>query len=286
MVEIEEWNEYGELKQHVKLYYDEFTQPAKGSIAPVPKYKQPEDKAPHPPAALNPPPAPEREKTPAEVNANKLAAAVKESRVVQTRSVAEDAAERAKQLERQAKQARLKVLREKVQEAKKKGEGHGGGSPTVEEVDNAMKQEVTAEEKTAAAAAAATGSVASAEPPTKEMSQLSVATSTTTPATTSSAAGARQGAGTGVGTGLQSPTTGVWKDSGNGATASIGEALRTVQSPTTSSWVPPAESSLAGEGRETFAGAKVYSVSADEIAKVESQTMIREEPEGEDGTKA
>ena len=27
LVEIEDWNEYGELKQHVKIYYDEFTIP-------------------------------------------------------------------------------------------------------------------------------------------------------------------------------------------------------------------------------------------------------------------
>jgi hypothetical protein len=27
IVEIEEWNEYGELKQHVKIYYDESTIP-------------------------------------------------------------------------------------------------------------------------------------------------------------------------------------------------------------------------------------------------------------------
>ncbi|KUI67020.1 hypothetical protein VM1G_01739 [Cytospora mali] len=223
MVEIEEWNEYGELKQHVKIYYDEFTQPAKGSIAPVPKYKQPEDKAPHPPAALNPPPAPEREKSAAEEHANKLAQAIRDSgRSAQNKGVAEEAAQKAKLMEQQAKQARLQALREKARAAKKEAEGPAG-----EEEGDDVKKEAAAS--------------ASAEPPTKEMSQLS------------------------------SPTSGAWKDSGNGA--NIGEALRTVQSPTTTSWMPPAESSLA-EGAESFAGARVASVSADEIAKFGQLTLV------------
>jgi hypothetical protein len=40
LVEIEDWNEYGELKQHVTMYYDEFTTPSKAagskSTAPTP----------------------------------------------------------------------------------------------------------------------------------------------------------------------------------------------------------------------------------------------------------
>jgi hypothetical protein len=39
-VEVEDWNEYGELKQHVTMYYDEFTTPSKAaaqkSAAPTP----------------------------------------------------------------------------------------------------------------------------------------------------------------------------------------------------------------------------------------------------------
>lgn len=244
MVEIEEWNEYGELKQHVKIYFDEFTQPPKGSIAPVPKYKQPEDKLPHPPAALDPPPAPEREKSAAEEHANKLAQAIREAGGAQVgRGVAEEAAQRGKQIEQQAKKARLQALKEKAQRAKREADGEE-------------------EEETESG---------SAEPPTREMAQLSVATDKTP----SSAAGARAG--------LQSPTSGAWKDSGSGV--SMGEALRSVQSPTTSSWVPPAESSLAG-GVDTFAGARVASASAAEIAEVESQATIKEEPEEEAEAKA
>lgn len=35
-MEIEDWNEYGELKQHVKIYYDAHTTPAKGTPTPTP----------------------------------------------------------------------------------------------------------------------------------------------------------------------------------------------------------------------------------------------------------
>jgi hypothetical protein len=33
LVEVEDWNEYGELKQHVTMYYDEFTTPSKAAAA-------------------------------------------------------------------------------------------------------------------------------------------------------------------------------------------------------------------------------------------------------------
>ncbi|KAK2611027.1 hypothetical protein N8I77_004410 [Diaporthe amygdali] len=236
IVEIEEWNEYGELKQHVKIYYDEFTQPKKGAVAPVPKYKQPEDKTPYPPAMLNPPPPPERVKSPAEQNANKIAQALKNSSnntvKAATRSVAEDAAQKAQEIAQKAKKAKLEALREKV---------HG---------------------KKAEAAGESAEASESAEPPTKEMSQLSVAASTSSAAT---------------GAGLQSPTSGAWKSSGD---ASLGAALQTVQSPTTATWKAPASS-----GEETFAGARVASVSKEEIEAIEIRETLKEEP-GEDDEEA
>ncbi|KKY32304.1 hypothetical protein UCDDA912_g07743 [Diaporthe ampelina] len=245
IVEIEEWNEYGELKQHVKIYYDEFTQPKKGSVAPVPKYKQPADKTPYPPAMLNPPPPPERVKSPAEQNANKIAQAVKSSAsnnnnkvVAATRSVAEEAAQKAKEAAQKAKKAKLEALREKV---------HG------------KKADAGKDEQAPASPSAATGE--SADAPTKEMSQLSVAASATSSAT---------------GAGLQSPTSGAWKNSGGGD-ASLGAALHTVQSPTTATWKAPAE--------ETFAGARVESASAEEIEKIESREAVKEEPEPQEQEK-
>lgn len=99
------------------------------------------------------------------------------------------------------------------------------------------------------------GEEAAAEDPSKEMSQLSLAKSPSE-------------------TGLQSPTTGAWRDVGGAG--GMDAALRTVQSPTSSSWKPPAETSLA---EETFAGARVRSASVEEIKQVEDQEMIKEEPE-------
>ncbi|KAL1878694.1 hypothetical protein Daus18300_001969 [Diaporthe australafricana] len=244
IVEIEEWNEYGELKQHVKIYYDEFTQPKKGSIAPVPKYKQPEDKTPYPPAMLSPPPPPERVKSPAELNANKIAQAVKGSSnnntvKAATRSVAEEAAQKAKDAAARAKKAKLEALREKVHGKKAEAEAGGEGSEAAESTTPAGE---------------------SAEPPTKGMSQLSVAESTASAATT--------------GAGLQSPTSGAWKTSGD---ASLGAALQTVQSPTTGTWKEPA-----GSLNEKFAGARVESASAEEIERLEKEEAIKEEEEEED----
>lgn len=264
IVEIEEWNEYGELKQHVKIYYDEFTQPKKGAVAPVPKYKQPADKTPYPPAMLNPPPPPERVKSEAEQNANKIAAAVKGAKstsssnynnhnnnnnnnnkvVAATKSVAEEAAQKAKDAAARAKKAKLEALREKVHG--KKTEAGGEGAEATKDESTATGEEQT-------------------DPPTKEMSQLSVAAS----ASSSSSLAATDA-------GLQSPTSGAWKNSGAGDT-SLGAALQTVQSPTTATWKAQSD--------ETALGARVTSASAEEIEKVENQEAIKEEPELEDKEK-
>lgn len=193
LVEIEEWNEYGELKQHVKIYYDEFTQPAKGSVAPVPKYKQPANKAAHPPAALNPPPPPERKQTPAEEAAAKMAAVAKSAAqqaaaTAQSakKSVAEEAATKAKQL-------RLQALREKVQSAKK------DDTETTAE-DSKKEGESSSSDAT--------------ESLTKEVSQLSVATGAGLQSPTTGAWKASETSGGSIGAALrtvQSPTTSSWK---------------------------------------------------------------------------
>lgn len=146
-------------------------------------------------------------------------------------SVAEEAANKAKQL-------RLQALRAKVQSAKK--DNPEGAAGVEKEGDNKVDTESL----------------------TKEVSQLSVATTST-------------------GAGLQSPTTGAWKATETSG-GSIGQALRTVQSPTSSSWKPAAETSLA---EETFAGARVASASAEEIKKVEKETAIKEESEPDEEEK-
>ncbi|RWA03566.1 hypothetical protein EKO27_g11539 [Xylaria grammica] len=127
LVEIEEWNEYGELKQHVTIYYDDFTIPPK-SQAPPPVAMRPLNQ-PFPKSGIAPssstaaaatttvPPAPplptDKDKTkiplssstptgPAKKTANTAASAV-----TPIHSIAEEAAKK-------AKQAHLERLREKV----------------------------------------------------------------------------------------------------------------------------------------------------------------------------
>ncbi|KAK4185519.1 hypothetical protein QBC35DRAFT_439218 [Podospora australis] len=104
LVEIEEWNEYGELKQHVTIYYDEFTIPAKGHEPPVPVYKN-ANKPVAPPAA---PPMP----APKTASAATPSTPTKSSQETQKmtlpiRSIAEEAAKK-------AKQNQLQALRDKV----------------------------------------------------------------------------------------------------------------------------------------------------------------------------
>ncbi|KAK4111952.1 hypothetical protein N656DRAFT_790099 [Canariomyces notabilis] len=109
LVEIEEWNEYGELKEHVTFYYDEFTQPP---ISQAPK------PAPAPAASANTTTASSKPSAPpAAIPAPPPAPAPKTTTTTTTttlpvRSVAEEAAQKAKQL-------RLQSLRDKV---------HGKGS--------------------------------------------------------------------------------------------------------------------------------------------------------------
>ncbi|KAL2127582.1 hypothetical protein VTI74DRAFT_10454 [Chaetomium olivicolor] len=111
LVEIEEWNEYGELKEHVTFYYDEFTQPSIHQKPPTPAAKPAAGRTPAPPAA---PPAP----TPAPKSAAEKVAEVASTAAAKVtlpvRSIAEEAAAKAKQV-------RLQSLREQVY-------GKGGSS--------------------------------------------------------------------------------------------------------------------------------------------------------------
>lgn len=243
LTEIEEWNEYGELKQHVTIYFDEHTQPPKGSVAPVPKYRQPENKEAHPPAVLNfPPPTPVLPSE-AQVQANKIASAVSASHQKQesAKSMAEEAAEKANERASVARKARIEDLRAKAKSSK-------GESP-------AASEDVSKEGEAAAPATPA----ADTEPLAKDLSRLSISTQAVTSLD---------------GAGLQSPTSGAWKETGGG----LEDSLRTtIQSPTSSSWKTPAETSLA---QDTFAGARVESISAvEEAKKTESENTIKEEPE-------
>ncbi|EHK47588.1 hypothetical protein TRIATDRAFT_282199, partial [Trichoderma atroviride IMI 206040] len=141
IVEIEEWNEYGELKQHVKIYYDESTIPdiehkypepvkkkktvkksavAKAAAAAATEAKAAAD-APAAAAAPPPPPGP--------VPEPKVGSMPRAS-VESVRSVADEAAAKAKEL-------RLNALREKVH-----------GKKTEEPKDETKEEKTEASEET------------------------------------------------------------------------------------------------------------------------------------------
>ncbi|PCD30773.1 hypothetical protein AU210_010446 [Fusarium oxysporum f. sp. radicis-cucumerinum] len=102
IVEIEEWNEYGELKEHVTIYFDEFTIPSINDKLPEPPLKRPIDLTGGLLASMTPSPAAVSSATPKTSTEPK-----KEEKALPVRSVADEAAQKAKEL-------RLKTLREKV----------------------------------------------------------------------------------------------------------------------------------------------------------------------------
>ncbi|OAA61053.1 Thioredoxin-like fold protein [Niveomyces insectorum RCEF 264] len=150
IVEIEDWNEYGELKQHVKLYYDEFTQPPISQKPPEPPVKRSAVNkpavaaaaaaaatkagsaaaapapAPAPPAPPPPPSSAAASKAATAKSAGTStgpagAAATTTSTTLPIRSIAEEAAAKANEV-------RLRSLRDKVNKSK----AASAGEKTVE----------------------------------------------------------------------------------------------------------------------------------------------------------
>ncbi|KAL8370749.1 hypothetical protein RB595_000888 [Gaeumannomyces hyphopodioides] len=258
LVEIEEWNEYGELKQHVKIFYDDFTQP---SISQAPKLPPVQPKRAVPPAAASAaaagavaaakaaagaapkpppaPPAPEKKATPAVAKGPPKPGATTTLPVL---SVAEEAAAKAKQI-------RLQGLRDKVY-------GKGNSGPA----DSKPK------EAEAAGKAGAEKEAAEVKKPTA----ISLA----------SAAPKTAGAAAKVDAGLQSPTSGAWKggSSATGGPASSEDLLRTLQSPTSTAWKPTDVDPPVTSHR----GSLVSPASPEEIEAVEKELAIKEEPEEEE----
>ncbi|KAJ9157902.1 Neurofilament protein H, form H2 [Pleurostoma richardsiae] len=268
LVEIEEWNEYGELKQHVTIYYDEFTQPALGQAPPPMQLKKPAtaSAAAAPTAAAattTPPPAPAAPPLPAEKDASKegekktataKAADAAAKVTVPIRSIAEEAAAKAKQV-------RLQSLRDKVygkggsKEDDKAGPGEGEAAAKDEE--EAKKTEQAAEEQLAAPAGGQDAESESTSGPSFDRRRASWA---------SVSSGHRAA-------GLQSPTTGAW-----GGSAADGDLLRALQSPTSTSWRPVDVDAPV----TSYRGAAVAMASQEEIESVEKAEAILEEPDEEE----
>ncbi|ORY66282.1 uncharacterized protein BCR38DRAFT_429784 [Pseudomassariella vexata] len=281
LVEIEDWNEYGELKQHVQIYYDDFTTPSKNAAPPLNLLKKPGPLKPNaggsqsasslsasssaPGSGVKPvpeaPPLPEpkaktigteQPKKPAGGVAPSVAAAV----TTPLRSIAEEAAAKGKQVRLESLREKVYGKKDKDKEAAAKGASGESGSKdaavdekkTVAEGDKTeVPAPLTKEPSTDSAIAAITGSI----------STLSIAS----PPGEKSAGAA----------GLQSPTTGAWKSS------SMDDHLRQVlQSPTSGTW-------KAGEGPGAPAvsehrGGIVASVPEEQIAAVEQVLTIPEVP--------
>ncbi|RYO74390.1 hypothetical protein DL764_010842 [Monosporascus ibericus] len=245
LVEIEEWNEYGEVRQHVTIYHDDFTIPTKAeaeklpnklggtrSMLPTATAAKPAESsipstagaAAQPPAA---PPLPENTKPAATSSSSsegpkKSAASAVASATAPIRSVAEEAAQKAKQL-------RLESLREKVYGGKKDS---GDAATTKDAKEDAAA--TTAEDK-------------------------DKATSTTTAASTK-----EEGA----------PAPAVSVDS---AAAGVSELTISPMARRRS------EDDGGAEGVKQHGGSTVADAPAEEIEAVEEAQVIPEAPEEEDG---
>ncbi|KAG5931366.1 hypothetical protein E4U60_006150 [Claviceps pazoutovae] len=161
LVEIEDWNEYGELKQHVKIYYDEHTIPNIHNKPPEPKKTQ--KPAAKPAVAKNTavatsktapaaPPAPSLPKakakpsssssTPTTTKTGTKTPDAESQTTLPMRSVADEAAQKAKEI-------RLKSLREKVHG--KKADSDAGADPaskaSTSNIDTSHIKETTVTEK-------------------------------------------------------------------------------------------------------------------------------------------
>ncbi|KAJ0146257.1 Uncharacterized protein HZ326_11011, partial [Fusarium oxysporum f. sp. albedinis] len=205
IVEIEEWNEYGELKEHVTIYFDEFTIPSINDKLPEPPLKRPIDltggllasMTPSPvakavaaaaaSAAAAPKPAPAAPPLPAAKAAVSSATPKtstepkKEEKALPVRSVADEAAQKAKEL-------RLKTLREKV---------HGKDGAKAKKEDTSAKD---------------TGKSKESETPAAKIDGIQSPTS---------GSWAETDAGRNA---IQSPTSGTWKESGPGSISSLKRA--------------------------------------------------------------
>lgn len=256
LVEIEEWNEYGELKQHVTIYYDEFTQPSiseaqklppvmkKGPAVAAPTAASTATTASKPAVAPAAPPLPPASaassSAPAVAKTTGSSAAAAAAAALPIRSIAEEAAAKAKKVQ-------LQSLRDKVY-------GKGNTGPVKKE---------DADQAGVAPAAKEQGVSAKSEDK-KDMVKSPAPLDVPEPSSTTVKTAA----------GLQSPTSGAWKGSGED-TSSV-EALRNlIQSPTSTAWKP----TDIDPPVTTHRGSVVSPASAEEIKAVEKELAIKEEPE-------
>lgn len=294
IVEIEEWNEYGELKQHVTIYQDEFTQPPIGSVPPKPKYgkkKKPAAESSAAGASASPATASgmASQALPIRTLAEEAAAKAKKKKVQAATKAAGSAAEpkREKKEEEQKEHGNKEVEEAKKKEAEKPvHEAAVASSASIEPAAGASKtpkaatvedgEDAEAGKKTATTATPAPTASTPAQSATKE---AATTTSTTEPTSTtnpipiptrsSSAQSPPPSAAEVAGFGLQSPTSSGWKDDSG--------ASRTVQSPTSTTWQPTDVDAPI----TSLQGALIESATDEEIKEIERAETIKEVPDEE-----
>ncbi|KAI0164894.1 hypothetical protein GGR57DRAFT_215971 [Xylariaceae sp. FL1272] len=258
LVEIEEWNEYGELKEHVKIYYDDFTIPPKNAAPPpvaMRPLNQPFPKAgvaasttpstaaatPSTPAAPPAPPPLPTDKDKAKIplsapsTSTSTAGTSTAAKAVNTaaapiKSIAEEAAQKAKKVQ-------LERLREKVHGKKEKD------TPTT--VDGKDKEN---------------SQLDAAAPTTPHKKEESPSVDVTEGISELSISGAAA---------LQSPTTGTWR----GGQSADGGAQPSLQSPTSGTWKSPPSTSGVSEHR----GSVVADAPPKDTAQIEKKSAVTEQ---------
>ncbi|KAL9943721.1 hypothetical protein ACHAO5_006638 [Verticillium nonalfalfae] len=341
LVEIEDWNEYGELKQHVKIYYDEFTIPtihnkpkdppkrfvhpitgapmkggskagskaaagaAAAAAAAASASSSSSAKPAAPPAAPPLPPADEKK---AATAAPAKKAETGEKVTMPIRSIADEAAQKAKDL-------RLAALRAKVHGSKAKAEEKAKAEASTKEAedkaavakpedkaavakaedkaavakteDKAVEEKKTEDKPTAQTETKPTEQDTTAEKeaeakpaPTTPAKAAAASTSTSSLATTTSSS-APGGSSSSISafraaTALQSPTRTTWVPASPASTDALRETL---QSPTTARWKAAATFEAPAA---SHMGAALAAASQEDIAAIEKAEAIPEEDEDED----
>ncbi|KAK3497003.1 uncharacterized protein B0T23DRAFT_72113 [Neurospora hispaniola] len=295
IVEIEEWNEYGELKQHVTIYQDEFTQPPIGSVPPKPKYgkkKKPAAESSAAGAGASPATASgmASQALPIRTLAEEAAAKAKKKKVQAATKATGSAAEpkREKKEEEQKEHGNKEVEEAKEKEAEKPVHEAAAVAPsasiepaaaasktpkaaTLEDGEDAEAGKKTATTATPAPTASTPAQLATQEAATTKSTSEPTTTTNPIPIPThsSSAQSPPPSAAEAAGFGLQSPTSSGWKDDSG--------ASRTVQSPTSTTWQPTDVDAPI----TSLQGALIESATDEEIKEIERAETIKEVPDEE-----
>ncbi|KAK3950926.1 hypothetical protein QBC32DRAFT_371572 [Pseudoneurospora amorphoporcata] len=311
IVEIEEWNEYGELKQHVTIYQDEFTQPPIGSVPPKPKYGKKKKKQPD--AAADAASAEASGSATSKAKNGATESAPAQMGALPIRTLAEEAAAKAKEKVAAAAKTATKAVSSAVEP---KEEEKGDNQKEEQKEEDGKKADVDraeAEKPVTAAALAPSATIEPAAAASKTPKSATVedeenaeggkkptaATTETTPATPKEPTAAREETTKKPTT--KSPTTTTnpipipAPSSPAAAQPSVPAAAFGLQSPTSGGWKDDSGASLTVQSPTSttwqptdvdapitsLQGALIASASEEEIKQIERAQTIKEVPDEE-----